>query len=75
MGPGSYPVTACKNILSLLKSAEANAQFKGLSTGNLIIKQASAQKGPSTFHYGRQRTKAKRSHIELVLEEVKEAKK
>ncbi len=74
MGPGSYPVTACQNILGLLKSAEANAQFKGLSTGNLVIRNASAQKGPSTYHFGRQRTKAKRTHVELVLEEVKEAK-
>ncbi len=74
MGPGSYPVTACQNILGLLKSAEANAQFKGLSTGNLVIKNASAQKGPSTYHFGRQRTKAKRAHIELVLEEFKEVK-
>jgi large subunit ribosomal protein L22 len=71
MGPGSYPVTACRNILGILKNAEANAQFKGLSTGNLVIKTASAQKGPTTMHFGRQRTKAKRTHIELVLEEIK----
>lgn len=71
MGPGSYPVTACMNILKILKNAEANAQFKGLSTGNLIIKNASAQKGPTTHHFGRQRTRAKRTHIELVLEEIK----
>lgn len=71
MASGRYPVNACKQILKLLKNAEANAQFKGLSTGNLIVKHASAQKGPTSYHYGRQRTRAKRSHIELVLEEVK----
>ena len=71
MGPGSYPVSACSQILDLLKSAEANAQFKGLSTGNLVIKHANAQKGPTTHHFGRQRTRAKRTHIELVLEETK----
>lgn len=72
MSAGKYPVTACKQILTLLKSAEANAQFKGLSTGHLIIKHASAQKGPTTFHHGRRRTQAKRCHIELVLEEQKQ---
>ena len=71
MAAGQYPASACKQILSLLKSAEANAQFKGLSTGNLIIRHASAQKGPTTNRFGRQRTHAKRTHIELVLEEVK----
>ncbi len=73
MGPGSYPVNACKQILAILKNAEANAQFKGLSTGNLVIKHASAQKGPTAYHFGRQRRKAKRTHIELILEENKEA--
>ncbi len=71
MGPGSYPVTACKQILMLLKNAEANAQFKGLSTGNLVVKHASAQKGTTRHHFGRQRTKAKSTHIELVIEEIK----
>lgn len=72
MAAGSYPVKACTEILKLLKSAEANAQFKGLSTGNLKVKHAIAQRGPTTYHFGRQRTRAKRTHIELVLEEIKE---
>lgn len=72
MGPGRYPIKACKNILALLESAEANAQFKGLSTADLVVRHASAQKGPGVWRYGRQRRrKAKRSHIELVLEEIK----
>lgn len=71
MAAGRYPVTACQKILGILKNAEANAQFKGLSTGNLIVRHASAQKGPTTQHYGRQRTRAKRTHIELVVEEIK----
>ena len=71
MGPGSYAPTTCSQVLKILKNAEANAQFKGLSTGNLIIIHASAQKGPTVMHQGRQRTKAKRTHIELVLEEIK----
>lgn len=76
MASGRFPVKACKNILALLESAEANAQFKGLSTADLIIRHASAQKGPDTWHYGRKiRRQAKRAHIELVLEERKTAKK
>ncbi len=77
MGPGSYAPTTCSHILKILKNAEANAQFKGLSTGNLIITHASAQKGPTVMHSGRQRTKSKRTHIELIIEEIKkqEAKK
>ncbi|MEM3154698.1 MAG: 50S ribosomal protein L22 [Candidatus Woesearchaeota archaeon] len=74
IGPGSYAPSTCSQILKILKNAEANAQFKGLSTSNLIITHASAQKGPTVQHYGRQRTKAKRTHIELVLEEIKQAK-
>jgi len=73
---GRFPVSACSQILKLLQSVEANAQFKGLSTAGLIVRHASAQKGPTAYHSGRQRTKAKRTHIELVVEEKKqEAKK
>lgn len=71
MAAGSFPVTACKHILMLLKSAEANAQFKGLSIARLMVRSATAHKGPTTYHFGRQRTKAKRTHVELVLEEGK----
>jgi len=76
MAAGRYPVKACKNILKIVESAEANAQFKGLSTADLTIRHASAQKGPDTWHYGRHiRRRAKRTHIEIVLEEKKTAKK
>ncbi|MCX6708763.1 MAG: 50S ribosomal protein L22 [Candidatus Woesearchaeota archaeon] len=71
MAGGRFAVKTCEEILDLLKSAEANAQFKGLSTGNLIIRHASTQKGPTTQRYGRKRTKTKRAHVEFVLEEVK----
>jgi large subunit ribosomal protein L22 len=71
MGPGSYAPTTCSHVLKILENAEANAQFKGLSTGNLIVIHASAQKGPTVMHQGRQRSKAKRAHIEIVVEEIK----
>jgi len=76
MAAGRYPVKACQNILALLESAEANAQFKGLSTADLVVAHVSAQKGPDTWRYGRHiRRQAKRTHIEIVLEEKKTAKK
>ncbi|MBN1645057.1 50S ribosomal protein L22 [Candidatus Woesearchaeota archaeon] len=72
MAAGRFPVNAAKNILSILESAESNAQFKGLSTGNLIITHASAQKGPSTWRFGRhRRRKAKRTHVEIILAETR----
>lgn len=76
MAAGRYPVKACQHILSLLESAEANAQFKGLSTADLVVLHAGAQKGPDSWRYGRHiRRQAKRTHIEIVLEERKAAKK
>src|SRR3989338_161402 len=32
IGPGRYPVNACKSILEIVEAAEVNAQFKGLDT-------------------------------------------
>ena len=71
---GRYPIKACSQILKLLKSAEANAQFKGLSTANLVIRHIIAQKGAKAMRYGRRHRRAKRTHIEIVLEEVKPKK-
>lgn len=74
MNAGRYPIDTCKHILALLESAESNAQFKGLSTGSLVVMHACAQRGPTTWHYGRhKRREAKRAHVEIVLEEKKNA--
>ncbi|MBD3304676.1 50S ribosomal protein L22 [Candidatus Woesearchaeota archaeon] len=76
MAAGRYPVKACQHILALLESAEANAQFKGFSTADLVVMHVSAQKGPDSWRYGRHiRRQAKRTHVEIVLEEKKTAKK
>lgn len=76
MTAGRYPVKASKEILSVLKSAEANAQFKGLNTSNMSIKHICAQKGSNQMHYGRQRGRVmKRTHIEVVLEEQTKGKR
>ncbi len=72
IGPGKYPIKASGFILKLINSAEANAQFKGLKTSNLIIKQVSAKKAPTAMHTGRQRArKMKRCYVEVVVSESK----
>jgi large subunit ribosomal protein L22 len=67
---GRFPKRASEEILSLINSAEANAQFKGLNTSNLVITCISANKAPTTTRYGRKRSRnAKRTHIEIVVQE------
>ncbi len=76
MCSGRYPINAATQILALLRSAEANAQVKGLNTGNLCIIHCNAQKASTPYHYGRQRgTKMKRTHIEIVLQEKAQKEK
>ncbi len=73
---GRYPIKAVKYFLQLLNLAEANAQFKNLNVNNLMIKIIKANKGTTTSRYGRQvRRKAKRTNLEIVVEESKEIKK
>ena len=76
MGPGRYPVNTSKKILELLEGVEANAQFKGLSTDDLIITHIKADKAATPWHYGRQRRrKMKRTHIEVIVTEKIDKKK
>lgn len=51
MGPGRYPVKAAKHILMVLENAEANAQFKGLSSEDMYIWHISAYKGMTYESY------------------------
>ena len=70
MAAGRYPLKACGHILELLESAESNAGQKGLS--NLVIAHICAHKGAKVWRYGRRSgLKAKRSNVEIVLEEGK----
>lgn len=66
---GKYYTNASKQILNIIKSAEANAEFKGLDIGRLVI-FASAHKG-FTFMRPRRlkmrRTKRKMTNIQVVL--------
>ncbi|HLD89167.1 MAG TPA: 50S ribosomal protein L22 [Candidatus Nanoarchaeia archaeon] len=76
IGPGKYPVNACTQILQLIESAEANAQFKGLDSAKLVIAHLNAHQASRAWHYGRKRRrKMKRTNIEVVLEEQKTEEK
>lgn len=71
---GRYPIKASSAILAVLKSAEANAQHNGISSP-LKIKEIIANQASRSWHFGRhRRRKTKRTHIEIVLEEIKEKK-
>ncbi|KAI6246023.1 60S ribosomal protein L17 [Erysiphe necator] len=74
-----WPVKSAQFLLGLLKNAEANADTKGLDTGNLIIKHIQVNQAP------KQRRRTYRAHgrinpymsnpchIELILTEGEEA--
>ena len=44
-GSGRYPVKASREILKLVKHAEANAEYKGLEPENMTIVHATSKKG------------------------------
>ncbi|MBI2650443.1 50S ribosomal protein L22 [Candidatus Woesearchaeota archaeon] len=70
IGPGRYPQKASKEFIRLIGNVEANAQFKGLNTSNLIIAHISAHKAGKTWHFGRKsRRRMKRTNVEIVVEE------
>lgn len=84
IGPARYPEKASKEFIKLIDNVEANAQFKGLNTSNLVIAHASAHKAGKAWHFGRKsRRRMKRTNLEIVVEEkskteskaAKEAKK
>jgi len=70
---GRYYPTASKEILSLLKEAESNAESLGLDTERLFIKRAAANKA-FTFilpksRYTHRGRRAKMCHLEVEVEE------
>jgi len=70
MMAGRYPKKASMIILGLINHVEANAQFKGLNTSNLIITHIIANKASNVMHFGRKRSrKAKRTNVEIVVQE------
>jgi len=69
MMAGRYPQKATKEFLKLIKSVEANAQSKGLDTGNLKITKIISNQASIPFTGGRRRTGTKRTHIEIEVKE------
>lgn len=51
-----WPVKSAEFLLGLLKNAEANADTKGLDTGNLIVKHIQVNQAP------KQRRRTYRAH-------------
>ena len=61
---GRYPKKASMEILSLVNQVEANAQFKGLNTSNLVINGINANKATTVMRFGRKRSRrAKRTNM------------
>lgn len=72
IGPGRYPEKASKEFIKLIESVEANAQFKGINTSNLIITHISAHNAGKSWHYGRKsRRRMKRTNVEIFVGEKK----
>jgi large subunit ribosomal protein L22 len=67
---GRYPEKAAGEILDLLDSVEANAQFKGLNTSNLFIEHICAHNAGKQMHSGRRGRRMKRTHIEVIVRET-----
>ncbi|MBN1386748.1 50S ribosomal protein L22 [Candidatus Woesearchaeota archaeon] len=75
IGPGRYPVKAGGEFLKLLLSVEANAQSKGLNTGNLTLVHVSSHQASRPMKPGRHRGRVmKRSHVEIVVKEAEVSK-
>ena len=45
VGPGRYPEKAARHILKVLEGAEANAEYKGLVTDEMVITHIAAHRG------------------------------
>ncbi len=72
---GRYPVKAASRIMKVLNAAQANAEYKGLSTEKLYIKHIAAQRGrvirgilPRAFGKSSPHN-TPTSNIEVMLEE------
>lgn len=74
------PKIASEPILKLIKSASANAEFKGLSRADLMVAEIFADGGPilkrvNPVSKGRaNRINKRTSHITVILDTMKEVK-
>jgi large subunit ribosomal protein L22 len=78
VGPGRYPEKAARQILKVLEGAEANAEYKGLVTDDMVIVHIAAHRGKSwegRFPRARGRATPKireTVNVEVILREAEE---
>ena len=76
VGPGRYPKKAATAVLGVVKSAVANAEYKGLNTDDMVIRTISASRGRVTpGHMARAHGRATEwnqdtVNLEVIIEEV-----
>lgn len=76
VGPGRYPKKAAAAILVVIKSAVANAEYKGLNVDDMVVKTISASRGRVLpGHFPRAHGRATQSNqdtvnLEVIIEEV-----
>ncbi|RLJ03407.1 MAG: hypothetical protein DRP11_00825 [Candidatus Aenigmatarchaeota archaeon] len=70
---GKHYTNTAIGLLELLRSAESNAEFKGLDKEKLKIRMITAEKGPTRRRRKRRRSfgsKLKSTHLKVVLSKV-----
>lgn len=76
VGPGRYPKKAATAVLGVIKSAVANAEYKGLNVDDMVIRTISASRGRVTpGHMPRAHGRATEwnqdtVNLEVIIEEV-----
>ena len=76
VGPGRYPKKAATAVLGVVKSAVANAEYKGLNTDDMVIATISASRGRVTpGHMARAHGRAiewnqDTVNLEVIIQEV-----
>ena len=76
VGPGRYPKKAATAVLGVVKSAVANAEYKGLNTDDMVIRTITASRGRVTpGHMARAHGRATEwnqdtVNLEVIIEEV-----
>lgn len=70
MGAGRYPVSACKEVLTLVESAEQNAIYEGMAEDSLYLSEFYATQGRRFNTPKRNRgRKPKSAHVTVKLRE------
>lgn len=75
VGPGRFPEKAARHILKVLEGAEANAEYKGLVTDEMVITHIAAHRGRSwEGRFARARGRAtpkirETVNVEIILRE------